>query len=55
MTEDDTFRILARPSFSELMVQHNRWIRDFYDDRAWPEVLKDNNWTIKEYTKYVND
>jgi len=49
MTEDDTFRILSRPSFNEMFAIIDIWIYDGNDNRKIQEVLAENKWSEIEY------
>lgn len=52
MTEDDTFRILARPKFDEMRAIHQRWKADqgrpSYHNIAF---MKSYGWTWLEYIR----
>ena len=54
MNEDDTFRILQRPTFKEMNEARYVWIHTSSDHRPWATVLKDNGWTSDEFAKEAN-
>ena len=51
-TEDETFRILSRPSAIEMLDIQNHWIKNHSDFRNWDKVLIDNNWTENEWKNF---
>ena len=53
MTEDDTFRILKRPTFREMSILIIKWYCDEDDNRQYDEILRDYGWTRGEYQKAV--
>ena len=50
-TEDDTFRVLSRPSFDEMERMVYPWWYDTRDRKALVKLLEENKWTIAEFTK----
>ena len=50
MNETETFRLLKRPSYTELRSLIDSWIKDNNDIRTIDEVIRDNHWLMHEYT-----
>jgi hypothetical protein len=54
MTEEETFRILARIPFHKMQLVCEVWHSNPDDNRGYEQLLKDNNWTIDEYDEYFH-
>ena len=48
-SEDDTFRILSRPSFDEMVAIREKWLDDLHDRRLRRQLLMDYGWRIEEF------
>ena len=49
MTEEDTFRMLKRPTFQEMKKLEREWVENREDTRQFLEVLLSNGWRYDEY------
>lgn len=54
-TEDDTFRILSRPSIDEMIMIHNKWwyTNPSKDKRQRIPFMEQYGWTWEEFVRRV--